>query len=170
MHLADKIYLIGLPGSGKSTLGKKLALQTSYEFVDLDHYIAEQEQAPVSQIFKEKGEAYFRALETKALQQLADRAKLIVATGGGTPCFNNNMGLMKQNGVTVFMDLPVELIEQRLNKAEIAVRPLFAGNVSVAEKLQELAASRRKFYLQADIILPADECNAEMLKQRLISR
>ena len=88
------IFLLGFMGSGKSTLGKRLAKKMSWEFLDMDKVLEEQEGMTVTQIFQEKGEAYFREAETQFLQGLDPSMNRIVATGGGAPCHTNNMDLM----------------------------------------------------------------------------
>lgn len=91
-----KIYLIGYMGCGKSTLGRRLAQHTGLQFIDMDHYIEMRNYKTVPQIFAEEGEDVFRQKERNALEELAEFTDTIVATGGGAPCFFNNMELMNQ--------------------------------------------------------------------------
>jgi shikimate kinase len=167
MAFPERIYLTGLPGSGKTTLARQFALAEGYQFVDLDEQIAEAEGMPVTEIFSQRGENYFRNKETMALQQTLAKVKSIVATGGGTPCFNDNINTMKRNGVMVFLDVPLEAIAQRMNEGEVASRPLFAGSASVLQKLEQLSQARRSFYLQADIVLAESECNENTFKKKV---
>src|SRR5690348_5526014 len=98
-----KVYLVGLPGSGKSTLGKQIAQTLSIPFVDLDHEIEASESKPVKDIFNEQGEEYFRDLEAKTLLSWAFSDKsFVMATGGGAPCFNNGMEVINESGISVF--------------------------------------------------------------------
>ena len=98
-----KIFLIGLPGSGKSTIGKSLALELSYPFIDLDLDIEKAEGRTIKQIFKQMHEGYFRQLESKALKKYCQsQDSFVMATGGGAPCFFDNMEQINQAGKSVF--------------------------------------------------------------------
>lgn len=121
------IFLIGYMASGKTTLGRALAASTKMRFVDLDEYIEAEAGKTITQIFAEDGEAHFRHLESIALKQLTATGDdgIIVACGGGTPCFGDNMDLMNQSGTTVWLTAPAEVIIRRL-VAERASRPLVA--------------------------------------------
>lgn len=124
------IYLIGYMGSGKTTLGRAVAARTGMPFIDLDDYIEEQEGCAIRDIFARHGEAHFRALEREALEALAggegDGELTLVACGGGTPCFGDNMDVMNRRGVTVFLDAPHESLLRRLKEGR-AKRPLIAA-------------------------------------------
>lgn len=145
------LFLIGLPGSGKSFLGKKLSESTLVPFFDLDEEIEKGEGMSVQQIFKNLGQNHFRLLEAEYLSELLELKNGIVATGGGTPCFFNNLELMQSKGVVVFLDEPLEVIEGRMT-AETNQRPLFE-NANPKEKLEELNTQRRGIYLQANVVL-----------------
>ena len=120
-----KILLIGLPGSGKSTLGKKLARQLCLPFLDLDTIIEQTAKQPIRTIFAQQGEDAFRKLEQQALHQVIEQKKaLVLATGGGAPCFFDNMEYMNQRGTTVFLDVPIATIVQRMQGQQVADRPL----------------------------------------------
>lgn len=122
------IFLIGYMASGKTTLGRALATETGLRFVDLDEYIESQAGKSVSHIFAEDGEARFRQLESLALRKLTATAGdgVIVACGGGTPCFGDNMEYMNSVGTTVWLTTAPEVIIRRL-VAERAKRPLVAS-------------------------------------------
>lgn len=83
----ERIYLLGMPGSGKSTLSKQLAKEINYHFLDLDEWIVQHERNSISEIFAIKGEEYFREIERKALLYSLTLQRTVIATGGGTPCF-----------------------------------------------------------------------------------
>lgn len=121
------IFLIGYMASGKTTLGHALAEATGLRFVDLDQYIEENAGRTITQIFQDKGEAHFRQLETLSLEQLtaAGDDDLIIACGGGTPCFGDNMAMMNSHGTSVWLNAPTEVIVRRLI-AERSSRPLVA--------------------------------------------
>ena len=121
------IFLIGYMASGKTTLGRALAATTGLRFVDLDEYIEAEAGKTITQIFAEDGESHFRHLESHALKQLtaAGDDGVIVACGGGTPCFGDNMDVMNMSGTTVWLTTSPEVIIRRL-VAERASRPLVA--------------------------------------------
>lgn len=122
------IFLIGYMASGKTTLGDALSAATGRCFVDLDQYIEQTAGKTVAQIFADHGEAAFRQMETQALATLADirDEALIIACGGGTPCFGNNMDIMNAVGVTVWLVAPTDVIIRRL-LLDRSSRPLVAG-------------------------------------------
>lgn len=122
------IFLIGYMASGKTTLGRALAAATGVRFVDLDEYIESKSAKSVSRIFAEEGESHFRQLESHALRELTATAGdgVIVACGGGTPCFGDNMDYMNHIGSTVWLTTTPEVIIRRL-VAERANRPLVAS-------------------------------------------
>src|SRR5690349_71191 len=110
-----KVYLIGMPGSGKSTIGKQLAAALLLPFVDLDHEIERKELKSIAEIFSEKGENYFRHTESQMLQQWAGSARdFVMATGGGAPCFFNGLEIINNSGISVFLDVPVSELLRRI--------------------------------------------------------
>jgi shikimate kinase len=151
------IFLIGFMGSGKSTLGKRLARKIDYRFEDMDQVIEEQENMPVSDIFRQKGEAYFRELETKYLDSVDETSDLVIATGGGAPCFGNNMEMMNSKGVTVYLRLNAQGLVSRLVKAR-NIRPLIASMSpeKLFEFISETLPGREKFYNRAKCILKGE--------------
>lgn len=142
------IFLIGYMASGKTTLGRALATATERRFIDLDEYIEASVGKTISRIFAEDGESHFREAESRSLAELInapDGNNVIIACGGGTPCFGDNMSLMNSAGLTVWLTAPEEVIIRRL-VAERSARPLVAkladgGELEnyVAENLQRRA-------------------------------
>ena len=128
------IYLIGFMGSGKSLIGKRLAERLSLNFLDMDDLLVKKQGMSIASIFERRGEKYFRQLEANALRELANVDKTVVATGGGVPCFSNNMAWMNGDGVTIFLDVPVDVLAKRLEN-ESATRPLLAGKSTKELKL-----------------------------------
>ncbi len=118
------VYLTGMPGSGKTTLGVMLSERLGLEFIDTDHYITEKQRRTVPDIFKTRGEAYFRDLETQALIDLSHKDRLLVSTGGGIILRPKNVELMKKSGTVVFIDTPPAQI---LKNSELKNRPLLKG-------------------------------------------
>ncbi|MFN3315349.1 MAG: shikimate kinase, partial [Raineya sp.] len=133
------IFLVGMPAVGKSTLGKKIAQKYSLQFIDLDKYIENAQKKSIPEIFETSGEAFFRKLEAENLAEVVQIKNAIVATGGGTPCFYDNMSLMLQVGKVVFLDFSLELIIERISQNNLA-RPMFAGKSKkeISEKIKNL--------------------------------
>jgi len=118
-----RIYLIGLPGVGKSTVGKELAGKIGYDYVDLDLYIEEFMNKPIPEIFSEFGEDFFRELEKKALNDMLSKENVVVACGGGIVKDKTNKELM--NGKCIYLTAPIEFISERINNSDID-RPLMS--------------------------------------------
>jgi shikimate kinase len=112
-----RIFLLGYMGAGKTTLGRALAAALGLQFIDLDCYIEERFRKTISQIFAEKGEEGFRNIERRMLHEVSDFEDVIISTGGGTPCFFDNVEYMNGRGTTVFLDVPVERLSIRLGIA-----------------------------------------------------
>ena len=148
-----KVYLVGMPGSGKSTLGRQLAEQLAIPFVDLDAEIEKSEGKKIPDIFSLHGEAYFRRIESSLLKLWATSKKdFVMATGGGAPCHFNGMDVINNSGISVFLDVTINEILQRLQNNND--RPLLAGDVASREqRLLEIASVRLPFYRQAHIIV-----------------
>lgn len=118
-----KFFLIGYMGSGKSTAGEKLAAKLNYDFIDLDKFIESEYKQTIPEIFATKGEKEFRAMEHNALKKLIEKDNLVIACGGGTPCYYENIDLMNKNGVTVYLKMSVDTLVSRLINAKVK-RPL----------------------------------------------
>lgn len=144
----QKVFLVGLPGAGKTTTGKELADALNWKFVDLDDLIESRVGKTVTEIFNE-GESTFRLREKEALlAAIENKADLIISTGGGAPCFHSNMALMLASGKVVFLDTDLKEIEKRiLNESH---RPLLQGQ-DISEKISRLNELRRPFYQKAHI-------------------
>jgi shikimate kinase len=114
-----KIFITGYMGSGKSTAGKKLASELGYEFIDLDHFIETEYKQTIPEIFASKGEKEFRSMENNTLKKVLEKKKdAVVACGGGTPCYFNNMELMNNNGITIYLKMSVDALVSRLLQAK----------------------------------------------------
>ena len=153
-----RIFLLGFMGSGKSYTGIRLAQQLEFPFVDLDTYIEDQNDKTIDQIFEEVGEDGFRQKEKAALQSIHAYEKVVVACGGGTPCFFDNMNWMKNHGTTIFLDLPPHILEQRLLNG-MDHRPLIKNlnkQGDLRAYIDSKLKARRPFYQQADIIFNPD--------------
>lgn len=161
------IYLTGFMGSGKSHIGQRLAEVLGLPFLDLDEAIEENTGKTINNIFAEEGEAAFRELETAALRQTAELPPTVVSTGGGAPCFNENMDWMNQQGTTIFLDPPVSVLVQRLDTGRDH-RPLLKPANELRAFITEKLASRRHHYEKSDIQLVLTNPNAEV--ERLLVR
>lgn len=149
-----KIFLVGMPGSGKTTLGRQLAKAIQVPFIDLDKEIEKKEQKTVPEIFKDHGEGYFREAESRMLKEYAlSDQKFVLATGGGAPCFHNGIDIINEHGVSVFLDVPVHEILRRIGLQE--GRPLLeSSDLNEREaRLNALFDTRIQFYMRAHITL-----------------
>jgi len=141
-------------GSGKSSTGRKIASSLLWNFADTDKIVEEQEGASVPDLFRQKGEDYFREAEARALRTVSGRSRTVVACGGGTPCSADNLEVMRSTGVIVYLKLPVEELAQRLQKSA-TVRPLLlgTGKNEMTSRVQELLESRTVWYEKADLVI-----------------
>ncbi|WP_297335558.1 shikimate kinase [Algoriphagus sp.] len=171
MNLPLKVVLVGLPGSGKSTFGRQLAVALNFQFYDLDTLIEERFSLKIPEIFSRYGEGRFREMETETLEEvLAWERPYVLASGGGCPCFNENMSRINDKAVSVYLDVPLEDISERLEASKIQNRPLFQGMGSgeVILKLKSLQAEREYYYNMAKIKLSGSDFSAELLLSELI--
>lgn len=154
--------MIGFMGCGKSTMGRSLASMLNLTFIDLDTYIEGKYFKTVPQIFAEEGEAEFRKKEHRVLEEVALFDDVIVATGGGAPCFFDNMELMNREGYCVFLDVEINTLVNRLIHSKTE-RPLIKGKSSEELKsfIAELMLKRRPFYEKASYILKGSEISPE---------
>jgi shikimate kinase len=147
-----KLFLIGLPGSGKSTIGEALAHRLNLEFVDLDKKIEAREGKIVPEIFATHGEDYFRRVEATLLREWASAAgDFVMSTGGGTPCFFDGINVINDSGLSIFLDEQVDVIVDRLGND--AHRPLLRSSDAddMRLKLRGLREARLSCYQQAAI-------------------
>ena len=148
------IFLIGMPGSGKSSVGKELATLMESKLLDLDAYIIEREKLSIPEIFKTKGEDYFRKAETNSLAEICEKMKSgVIAVGGGTPCFNNNMEVMQKGGCTVYLKTTPDVLANRIEN-DTNERPLFRklNGRKLKEKVTSMLEHREKFYKKATVV------------------
>ena len=166
MGKALRIFLIGLPGSGKSTLAKQVSERLNIPHFDLDDEIEKSSGKKVGEIF-EAGEVAFRKIESATLNNFIQQYdKLILATGGGAPCFNDNLGTMKQSGTVIFLDVPVDEICSRISKQSIN-RPLLAG-ADLNLKITSLRNQRITFYNQAHFVVSGANIQASEIIDLLV--
>ncbi|MEP0887912.1 shikimate kinase [Leptolyngbya sp. FACHB-16] len=149
------IFLVGMMGSGKTTVGQFLAKNLNYRFIDTDSLVEQVAQKPINEIFAESGEDAFRQLETQVLSEVASYSRMVVATGGGIVLARQNWSFL-HHGLVVWLDVPVEHLCRRL-QADTS-RPLLK-DVDLKNKLEKLLEERRSLYSQADVrvVLQGDE-------------
>ncbi|MCX6205821.1 MAG: shikimate kinase [Bacteroidetes bacterium] len=153
-----KLFLVGMMGSGKSYWTKFLSKKLKVGGYDLDFLIESNEERTIAEIFEEDGEEYFRKQEAKLLRWLKEKKSFVLGTGGGTPCYNDNMEWMNKNGITIFIDPPIEQLVERL-LPEKSHRPLIS-NLTDEELFQFLTQKRNErlvYYEQATIKLEGTE-------------
>jgi len=170
MENKNLIFICGFMGCGKTTQGKKLAKLMGYFFIDLDEHIANKFDKNITDLFKEIGETEFRLVETNALNEcIKDNQKTIIATGGGTPCFNNNMDLMKQNGRVIYLKMTAMDLFARLFNAK-GDRPLIKDKADedMLLYIENLLRTREVFYNEADLISDGTVFGVEILKDDIL--
>jgi shikimate kinase len=161
-----KIFLIGMPGSGKTTTGKLLAEKLKLTFVDLDMEIEKSEGQSINQIFEKRKENYFREVESRILKKFCSSTEnFIMSTGGGSPCFYDNMKQMNDSGKTIFLDVPAKEIANRLEKTNLTERPLFSklSLEQLKDKIEFLRSQRINFYKQANFVFEGKEISIEKI-------
>jgi shikimate kinase len=168
------VVLLGYMGSGKSTVGQILAKNLDFNFLDLDHYIEQNQKVTISEIFKAKGEIVFRKLESEAVKHLCSQSdKLVLALGGGTPCYADTMSFLVQhpNVITVALNISVKNLSERLVK-EKASRPLIANikDEDISEFIAKHLFERSFFYNQAEISIQTDSLSVDETVATILSK
>ncbi|WP_338869387.1 shikimate kinase [Spirosoma sp. SC4-14] len=160
------IFLIGMPSSGKTTLGKRIAETLHYRFVDTDKLIVRDESRSIPDIFTESGEDYFRELERRVLRTIRPGDSTVVSTGGGMPCFHNNMDYINASGISVFLDVPVEVLVRRILAHGADDRPLNnPTDPDLLNTLQQRYINRLPFYSQAHITITGETTEDQVLRK-----
>lgn len=151
-------------GSGKTTIGKKLANYLKYNFIDLDKLIELQAGMSIVEYFELHGEDAFRQMESNVLQKTDFPENAIVATGGGTPCFNNNIDWMNENGSVAYLSLPAKVLANRLEHSKTD-RPLIRHlkGDELIDFISSNLKEREKFYNQAKFVVSASDLTADRL-------
>lgn len=159
-----------MPSSGKSTLGRQLAKSLSYHYFDMDKVIEELEQMSIAEIFAQKGEDYFRKLERKVLKTLPKDSRLVVSTGGGAPCFFDNIQLIRDGGLSIYFDVPVEILYERMVNARRNDRPLYSkDDPQLLDNLKLKHQIRQPIYTQADLVISGENITIEQVMMVLQS-
>lgn len=165
-----RIYLIGFMGSGKSHWGKLLSARLTLPFFDLDKQITEEEGKSIVEIFEEKGEEYFRMMEKETLYILSEsHESFVMACGGGTPCYFNNIDYMNNNGITVWLNTRMDVLFNRLLDEKEA-RPLLRNltDAQLKQFILKKFSERRIYYEQANLVVEESEASVESLIQHIM--
>ena len=157
MSVDKKIFLIGFMGAGKSSVGKKLAQSLHYRFVDLDELIKKKNIKSIPEIFELEGEEVFRIAEQQALHSLKDETKIVVATGGGCPAFDNNMEWMNTHGKTIYLNCSLGVLFHRIAPLK-KQRPLIAhlDDVDIMDFMVTTLKERSEYYEKANFVVDGD--------------
>ena len=154
----QNIFLIGYMGAGKTTIGKEIAMRLDWQFIDMDLFIESRYHKKVPSLFAEKGEETFRDIERNVLQEIAQFENTVIATGGGVPCFFDNMDVMNRTGITVYLKTPVSELVQRLLVCK-QERPLIKDKNE--EELTWYIAGhlekRETWYNRAALVFPVEQ-------------
>lgn len=158
-------------GCGKTTHGKKLANLLNYNFIDADEEMVNQQGKSINHLFDEKGEAGFRDLETETLKKLiSEQSKAVISLGGGTPCFNNNLDLLKRNGILIYIHLPPKALFNRLVNAKDE-RPLLKNktNEELLIYIENLLDKREPYYKEAHIIINGINIDVANIRNQILN-
>lgn len=155
---ADKIYLVGFMGSGKTTAGKRLSSILGWSFIDMDRKVEEKAGKTIREIFSEHGEGWFRSLERTVLHDLENEKQTVISTGGGAPCHDDNMDFMRRTGLTVYLKMTPLQLRNRLRDSK-GERPLIKGlsGDDLLKYIETRLAQREPFYSLAEIIIDNSE-------------
>ncbi len=164
----QRIFLTGLPGSGKTTIGRRIADLLGWSFVDTDDVIAERMGMATGKVLAEYGEARFRHIESEILHELAHNQRLVISTGGGTVISEANRQFMREQGLTVYLQTSVAASWQRMQASSVPInRPLIAGEDGL-QRLHNLYSTRRKWYEEATIHIDTEAYPETVLANHLI--
>jgi shikimate kinase len=159
------IFLVGFMGSGKSTVGKILAEKTGMAFVDIDEEIQKKEGMKIKEIFEKKGEKYFRDLEKEEIKRFSRKRNLVVSTGGGLGADPENMKIMKENGIVVWLDTPLEEVLKRCGDDNN--RPLLKQPI---DRLRKLFQERKNIYSLAHIHIKTENKVPKLIAEEIMEK
>ncbi len=167
------LFLVGYAGSGKSSLGKRLARRMGLRFVDTDNVVEQQVGAPIADIFHYEGEEYFRIAERRAVEGLANECMdLVIATGGGLPTWRDNMEWMLRSGVTIYLRRTPEQILSRLSAYGREKRPMFRGksDEELLAFMHQQMGEREKYYNQAHITVDCTAMSDDEVVEHIVNK
>lgn len=164
----NNIFLIGFMGAGKSTIARTLQAQYGMKLVEMDEQIEAEEGMKISEIFAQKGEVYFRSLETQLLESLQNQENTVVSCGGGVPMRECNVEAMRKSGKIVYLSANPETIYERVR--HFHTRPLLEGNMNVDYITQLMDARMPKYLSAADFIVETDGKQAEEISEEIVRK
>ena len=160
------IFLIGYMASGKTTIGKELADYLNISHIDIDNLIEKKTGMTIFDLFNKKGESFFRKVERDILRSYIYNSKLIVSTGGGTPCFYNNQKFLNSKGCTVYLKITVKEIMKRINLNK--KRPIIYNNHLTLKKfITQQLLEREKYYLQSNYVIQSDNISIDLILNKI---
>ena len=165
----SRIFLVGFPGSGKSTIAKKIANRINYQLIDLDYLFESKYKLTIPEFFKKYGEEVFRKSEHLLLKEVIQQEHVVISTGGGTPCFYGNMDIILNCGLSIYIKLsPVSLLDRLTNSKR--VRPLVHNKTpeQIKQFIEEQLPYREKFYSKADLVIKGESIEFESLLSQIL--
>ncbi len=168
--MSKLIFLVGMPGSGKTYWAEKISEATGIPWVDMDGVMEEGHQFSIADIFAARGEAGFRLIEQGLLKQIIAEAErpTVISCGGGTPCFYDNLALMKQEGIVIYLKAHIETLRKHLFR-EAASRPLLNHPDGLDCRLHRLIEERSQYYEQADYIFPIESVSIANFTETILT-
>ena len=161
----NNIVLVGFPGAGKSTIGKRLAEKLSMAFVDLDFYIEEKYHTAIPLLFQRYGESAFRTLEYAALLEVLDLDNCVIATGGGTPCYADAMEKINEKARSIYLQLNEnEIVDHLLNSKKKRPLTYHLSESDLRKYVHKMLTIREPFYLKAQIICPLPDTIEKLIQ------
>lgn len=157
------VYLIGMMGSGKTAVGRRLAHALNWNYADVDQEVEREQSQSISEIFEVGSEAAFRAVEQSTIRRLAAQDRTIVSTGGGAPCFEENWSAFS-NGLTIWLKAKPETLLERVKRTP-GTRPLLRNAMNL-ERIRELLSKREPFYSRAGHAIETDGLSADQVAER----
>jgi len=162
------IVLIGMRGSGKTAIGKEIAIITGKKFIDTDAEIERETEKSIPEIFSKQGEAGFREIEGKVVQKISSGKDLIIGTGGGVVLNRENVIALKENGVIVLLEASLNTMVQRLKNTD---RPSLTKHKNIEDEIMEIRKKRDKLYREsAEIIVNTDDNNSKTNAEKVIAK
>lgn len=168
--MKNTLVLLGYMASGKSSIAKEISYQSAFEYVDLDAIISDREGMSISDIFKHKGEIYFRKKESLYLDELLSKnKKIILSVGGGTPCYGDNMNIINQRGISFFINTPLNILVSRLI-SEKTTRPLVADlkGADLKEFIAKHLFERLSFYEKAQHTINTSDKDVDAISSEIL--
>jgi shikimate kinase len=166
IHEKRNVYLCGFMATGKSSVGKRLALLLHYDFLDMDTAIESESGMSIPQIFSTRGETAFRAMESKMVEKLAARNRHVIATGGGTIVNARNLEILKHSGTVVTLTADIRTILSRVGSGED--RPMLKGD-DLEKRIAALMDERASAYAQADMIIDTSTLTIDEVAQHILT-